>query len=376
MINQPMIPLFYPVRTSEMEQAALKAIRSGQIASGPVVDQFERAFGQYVGCQNVVTTSDMTSAIVIALRLAGVQTGHEVAAIAFSCLSTNSAIAMVGAQPVWVDVDPVSMSLCPNDLVRKLTSNTKAVLLYHVAGYPADVAAISKVCKERGIALIQDCNNALGARFDGQPVGAVGDFTVYSFYPNRQINGLEGGALVCPDEKTARHARRLRRFGIEYANFRDERGEISATSDVPEIGLSAPFSQLNASVAISQLDTLGERQSRTHDNAKILSSLLDRVDGIKLVEALPAATPAYWCFLIHSERRDKLLNALKCKGVACSVMHQRNDIYTGFNGRGNGLPGTSYVMDHLLALPCGWWLDETQIHQVAESVVLESASIC
>lgn len=365
---QATIPLFYPVRTPEMENAAIEVIRSGNIASGPKIAQFEHNFGGYIGRQNVVTTCDMTSAIVLALKLAGVRPGEEVATLAFSCLSTNSAIAMVGARPVWIDVEPVSMSMCSKDLLSKLTPNTKAVLLYHVSGYPADVAAIYEICKKQRIPLIEDCNNALGATIDGRPVGSVGDFAVYSFYPNRQINGFEGGALVCPDEMTAQHAKRLRRFGIDYETFRDERGEISAKSDVPEIGLSASFSQLNAAVAESQLSTLEKRQYKTRSNARQLSALLNGVAGVRLVEALPKAKPAYWCLLLHSDRRDQLLSALKSKGVACSVVHQRNDIYSGFNSQGKSMQGTSYAMDHLLALPCGWWLGDKHINQIAEFV--------
>lgn len=371
---QTTIPLFYPVRTAAMEQTALEVIRSGQIAAGPAVDQFERAFGQYVGRDHLVTTNDMTSALVLALRLAGVKPGEGVATIAFSCLSTNSAIAMAGAKAIWVDMNPATMSMCPDDLVRKLTPDTKAVLLYHVAGYPAQVAAIAAICRKRGIRLIEDCNNALGAKVHGQPVGHDGQFAVYSFYPNRQINGLEGGALACPDAESARHAKRLRRFGVDYTNFRDVRGEINACSDVPEIGLSASFSQLNAAVAYSQLPTLAERQSKVLDNAKHLSSLLNGVAGIRLVEAVPGATPAYWCLLLHADQRDQLLAVLKGQGISCSVLHHRNDSYSGFNSQSQDMPGTGYAMEHLLALPCGWWLDNDQINRIASAVVIECQS--
>ncbi|MDZ7892208.1 MAG: DegT/DnrJ/EryC1/StrS family aminotransferase [Rhodoferax sp.] len=362
------IPLFYPVRLPEMEDAALSVLQSGQIAAGPNVAQFENEFGLLVGSDHVVTTSDMTSALVLALRLAGVQPGDEVATLAFSCLSSNSAISISQARAVWVDLDPETMSMCPQDLARKLGSTVKAVALYHVAGYPANTDEIATICRARGIPLIEDCNNALGATLHGQPVGQAGDFAVYSFYPNRQINGLEGGALVCPDVQTAQHARKLRRFGIDFSTFRDARGEINPDSDVPELGISAVFSQLNATVAISQLPTLAARQQRTKQNAARLGELLEGTAGIRLVNTVPGGSPAYWGLLLYVERRDQVLAALKSNGIQCSVLHQPNDTYSGFHSLPVDMPGTGYVLDHLLALPCGWWLDDDQITHIVNAV--------
>lgn len=354
-----------------MERTALEVIRSGHIATGPAVHEFECEFGKYVGRDNVVTTNDMTSAIFLGLRLAEVGAGDHVATIAFSCLSTNSAIAMVGASPTWIDVDPVTMSMCPDDLAKKLTPRVKAVLLYHVAGYPARVKYIAEICRKNNIILIEDCNNALGAKIDGLPVGTIGDFAVYSFYPNRQINGFEGGALACPDENTAQRAKRLRRFGVDYATFRDARGEINEASDIPEIGISAALSQLNAAVAKCQLDTLGERESKTQENANRLSGLIENISGIKVVEVQTNATSAYWCLLVHSDRRDHLMSALKRDGIACSIMHQRNDIYTGFRSTAVDMSGTSYAMSNLLALPCGWWLDANDVERIFNRIKTE-----
>lgn len=371
MTSQAMIPLFYPVRTEDMEQTALQIVRSGQIASGPLINKFERAFGQYVKSDHVVTINDMTSALVLALRLTGVKSGDHVATISFSCLSTNSAIAIINAKALWIDIDPATMSMCPDDLIRKLTPSTKAVLLYHVAGYPAQTKVIAEICQARGIFLIEDCNNALGAEVDGQLVGQQGQFAVYSFYPNRQINGFEGAALICPNVETAEQAKRLRRFGVDYANFRDDRGEINPDADVPEIGLSAALNQLNAAVAHTQLLTVSERLFKTRQNAQHLVDLIRDIQGIEVVKPVFSGFPAYWCLLIHAEQRNKLLISLKAKGISCSILHHRNDSYSGFGNQNASLLGTEYIMNHLLALPCGWWLDGYQLDYIAKTIRAE-----
>jgi perosamine synthetase len=362
------IPLFYPVRLPEMEQAALNVLRSGQIAAGPLVDQFESAFGALVGREHVVCTNDMTSALVLSLRLAGVRPGDEVATLAFSCLSSNSAIAIAGAIPLWIDIDPATMTMSPDDLAAKLSPATKAVTLYHVAGYPGPVDKIAAICRERGIPLIEDCNAAIGATTGGQHAGCAGAFSVYSFYPNRQINALEGGALICPDAATAERARRLRRYGVDLASFRDHRGEINPASDVPEVGLSASFSQLHAAVAVAQLPTLARRLQQTQENVRNLRSLLADASGVRVLETIRGVESAYWVLLLDVPHRDALLAWLKGQGIQCSALHQRNDGYTGFGSIRGELTGTAHAMEHILAVPCGWWLEGRQIDQIASTI--------
>jgi perosamine synthetase len=363
-MGAPSIDLFHPVRLPEMEVAAAEVLRSGQIASGPKVAALERAFAALTGREHIVSTSDMTSAVMLALHLAGVRAGDEVATLAFSCLSSNSPVARLGAHPVWIDICPDTMSMSVDDLAAKLTSSVKAVMLYHVAGYPADTPRIVALCRVRGIPLIEDCNNATGATLDGRPVGVLGDWAVYSLYPNRQINGIDGGMLAAPNAGTAAQAMRLRRFGIDPLSFRDRRGEINPASDVGEIGWSATLGQMNAAVALSQLDSLAARGDRTRAAADRLADGLSASRHLRLVRPVTGAVPAYWGFLVLSERRDALLFHLKAHGVKASILHQRNDWYSGFGTRRADLPGTALVMDRLLALPCGWWLTDTQISEL------------
>ncbi|MDM8355008.1 DegT/DnrJ/EryC1/StrS family aminotransferase [Pandoraea communis] len=372
MTTQASIRLFQAILTPKMEQAALSVLRSGQIASGPKVPEFEGAFGELIGRSNVVCTSDMTSALVLALHLAGVGPGDEVVTLAFSCLASNSPIRVVGATAVWVDMDPMTASVNLDDFVRVLTSKTKAVTLYHVAGYPGPTKAIADICRERGIVLIEDCNNALGAQQDGRPVGAIGDYAVYSFYPNRQINALEGGALVCPDAASADRARALRRFGVDARTFRDSLGEINQASDVPEIGWSASFSQMNAAVGLANLPDVMIRAERTRANATYLAMACGDIPGIRAVTPLRDAQPVYWGLLLLAEHRDEVLVALKAAGVQASRMHYRNDGYSGFASQRRALPGTDIFMRDVIALPCGWWLDQAQL----DSLVATLRRIC
>jgi dTDP-4-amino-4,6-dideoxygalactose transaminase len=358
------IDLFHCVHLPEMESAALSVMRSGQIASGANITALERAFAFVAGREHIVSTNDLTSAVTLALHLAGVRAGDEVAAVAFSCLQSNSPIARLGARPVWVDLDLETMSMSAEDLSTKLRPSVKAVMVYHIAGYPADTESIAALCKDWGIPLIEDCNNALGAVLNGRPVGVTGDFSVYSLYPNRQINGIDGGMLAASNAETASRAARLRRFGIDSQSFRDARGEINSNSDVYEIGWSAALSNLNAAIALAQLDTLAERRARTQMIAARLTNELSSLNHLSAVRPVAGALPAFWGFFVKSEHRDALLAHLKAHRINPSILHRRNDWYSGFGAPRADLPNTELLMSQLLALPCGYWLSDAQVNEL------------
>ena len=363
------IPLFGVVKLPEMETAALEVLRSGRIANGDCVAKFEAGIGQIIGQPNVVSMVDMTSAIFLALYLAGVRVGDEVLTTSFACMSTNSAIAHCGAVPVWVDVKPHSVEIDLEDLISKISTKTKAVILYHVAGYPGPAEELAVLCKERGIALIEDCDNALFASRNAVPVGSHGDFAVYSFYPTRQINTTEGGALVCRSPDVAARARKLRRFGIDTVTFRNANGEINPSSDIPEIGWAFTMNNLCAALGCAQLPTAASRVAKTRENVEKLIQKIARFQGVQLVSVSSETQPAYWVLLLLVDNRDDVLEHMRLQGVMVSCVHQRNDVYTGFHaGALCKLPNTQYIQDHLLAIPCGWWLLDEDLCTIATAL--------
>lgn len=359
------IPLFGVVNTDEMEESVMQVMRSGQIASGSHVAAFEAGLGASLQAMDVVSMVDMTSAIYMALHLSGVKSGDEVLTTAFSCMATNAAIAQIGARPVWVDVAPRSVMIDLDDLDKKISPRTRALILYHVAGYPGPAAELAELCTERGIAFIEDCNNALFAETGGKMVGTHGDFGVFSFYPNRQINTSEGGALVCKDKADAARARRLRRFGIDATRFRDRNGEICERADIPEVGWSLTMNNLCASMGVAQLHGAPGRTMRARDNVDTLRELIGVQPGILYPMIDTATVPSYWVMLVFVESRDVVLAHMKQRGINVSKLHQRNDQYSGFHTGTSLLPNTTYLQDHVLAIPCGWWLTDDDLAAIA-----------
>ena len=249
--------------------------QSGNLASGPAVAELEERLGAYLGCSSVVALSDMTQALVLALQLAGVRAGDEVVTLAFNCMSSNAAIALARATPVWVDVDPSTMTVDLEDLASCVTARTKAVIIYHVAGHLTDLEDLRNLCDTKGLPLIEDANNALGAKWQDRCAGTFGDYAVFSFYANRQVNGIDGAALVCPNPDVAERARRLRRFGIDSYNFRTSDGEIDPKLDVPEIGFPASLANINAKLACLGFDDLDTRLEPSRQNTRCLSAAFE-----------------------------------------------------------------------------------------------------
>ncbi|MCG2841182.1 DegT/DnrJ/EryC1/StrS family aminotransferase [Sandaracinobacter sp. RS1-74] len=363
-----MYSLFGVYHDEALERVAVEVLRSGQIASGPYVERFRAAFAEMVGNPHTVTVNDMSNAMVIAMRLAGVTRDCEVITSPFSCLSTNAPLGLSGATIRWADIDPETGSLSVDSVERLINARTRAVVLYHVAGYPGPACELAHLCRERGIVLIEDCDNALGATLDGTQLGQFGDYAVYSFYPNRQINAIDGGALSVRTEDEFDRAMRLRKYGIDPLRFRDRLGEIDPEIDVPELGWAALLSNLSSAIGWVQMEGVPGRLAATRANAERLRGHLRGVPGLKLVEPIAGGDPAWWAVLARSENSEALLRQLKASGVNASRLHYRNDGYSGFRAIASEVPGVDRFMAEVVALPCGWWLAPEQIDRIADIV--------
>lgn len=364
-------PATVPLFDCRLPTTALGALElpfaRGQLAAGPAVSDLERAMEARFPGRHAVAVGDMTHALAMTLRLAGVGAGDEVLSLSFNCMSSNSAIAMAGASVAWVDVDPATASFDVADARRRITSRTRAVVVYHVSGYPADLTAIRQLCDDHGLPLIEDANNAFGASVGAQPVGMTGDFAVFSLYANRQINAIDGGIILCARGADAEHARRLRRFGIDTVRFRDGDGEIDPALDVSEIGMSSSIDNVRATLAIASMVDVDDRIARSRRNAV---ALCDATLDLSLTPIMPiaAAQPVYWTWLVRLAERDTVMRALKARGVLCSKLHYPNHHYTGFGTPPGDLPGTGTLQREMLAIPCGWWLDENEVSRLARTI--------
>ncbi|NRD74706.1 aminotransferase class V-fold PLP-dependent enzyme [Shewanella sp. VB17] len=360
------LSLFGVVSTTEMQDIACEVLESGRIASGKYVELFESKFANLIEQQYVISTNDMTNAIHLALRLSGVTQGDEVIATAFSCMASNSPIALCGATAVWVDFKPNSVEIDLELFELSISEKTKAAIVYHVAGYPTPIDEIESICKKHGVKLIEDCNNSLLSMVNGKYVGGFGDFSVFSFYPNRQINTTEGGMLICKNLKDYELGKKLRRFGIDSSSFRNSLGEINSQSDIPIASYSMNMNNLCAALGYSQIDDVKDNAIIAQNNAQLYNELFLDNPSVRIMSILEGAKAVFWVYLVQVDDRDKVIELMKEHEISVSSLHQRNDIYSCFSSSdNNSLDNIADLQKTILALPCGWWLSRKDIEYIA-----------
>lgn len=362
------IELFRPVNLPAMHKASEAVLNSGQIANGAFVNELEAAMAEKVGVAHAITTSDMTAAIHLILDAIGVGSGDNIACASFGCLSTTAALHRVKANPHWVDINPFNLKFELSQFERALQNGVKAVLAYHIAGYPIIDEMHVHLCREYNVVLIEDCNAAFGTFLDGRQIGYQADFSVFSFYPNRQVNGIEGGLIATNNDESADRIRHMRRFGVDPTRFRDDAGEIDVDYDFDVPGWTYTMSNLNAAIACAQLFSVFERQESVVRNAERLNHHLSAIEGIEPIPVGSNEVPSYWVLLARAERRDALLTYLNGNGVRASKLHHPNHTYSCFKSPTKELTGTEALGDCLLAIPCGWWLALPQVDEIIELV--------
>jgi dTDP-4-amino-4,6-dideoxygalactose transaminase len=313
----------------------------------------------------------MTSAIYAILKVAGVKSGDEVMCSSFNCLSSTAAISMIGAKPVWIDLSDTYPAMSLEDCKKKVTSKTKAILLYHIAGYPSYSKKFQSLCDKNNLILIDDINNAFGATYDGRLAGSNGDFSVTSFYPNRQISSIEGAVVTIKNKKYLNKIKRLKKYGIDSQTYRDEIGEINPQSDIEQLSFNSALSNVHAYLANESLADLEERLSRVRSNAMLYDNKLKKISAIQLFDINKIINPVYWTYLIKSDESIGLIKFLKKNNIHASKLHYLNHKYSGFGGSSelnSLLPNTHDFFNKIVCLPCGWWLGDDQIDRVAVTI--------
>jgi dTDP-4-amino-4,6-dideoxygalactose transaminase len=363
------IQLFKPHLPENCSGLVGAVLQSGQIAGGPNVAAFETRLRDYLDNRLVTTTGDISTSLTICLLQTGVRPDDDVLMSPLVCLSSSCPVKNLFANIRWCDVDPMTGNLDPADLARKLTPRTKAIVVYHWAGNPAELDAIHAFAREHGLAVIEDAGEALGAQYHGKKIGAAGsDYTIFSFYPNRHITTIEGGAISCEREEDFEKIRWLKRYGIHQPSFRSEDGEINPASDIPVAGFNSYMNQVAATLGLAQMDHLDRIVARHQSNGIWYDKNLSGIHGIRILSRPVESLSAYWVYTFLADDRDKLAILLRQHGISASKVHIRNDLYSGFGSASGGLPGVDYFSDHCLSIPSGWWVTDEDRIRIADLI--------
>jgi perosamine synthetase len=314
-----------------------------------------------------VAVNSGTSALHLALRLAGVGPGDEVVTTAQTMLATSQAILAVGALPVYADIQYATGNLDPASAAAAVTERTRAILAVDWAGYPCDWDELREVARRHGLATVDDAAHALGARYRDRPVGTVADHTCFSLQAVKHLTTGDGGLLCCLADADRRRARALRWFGIDReTRLPSILGE--AEFEVRELGYKYQMNDVAAAIGLGNLEELDTWTERRRQLARRYRDTLGSVAGLTLFERGADRVSAEWLFSVHVERRRDFCAALAGRGVEVSVVHSRIDRHPICGGLRPGLEALERFDRTHICLPLHSGLSDVQHAHVVASV--------
>jgi dTDP-4-amino-4,6-dideoxygalactose transaminase len=356
-------------------RAVLDCLESGWLTMGPRIQEFESALARYVGTPHAVTVSSGTAALHLALLAAGVGAGDEVIVPAFTFVASASAVRYAGAEPVLCDVSsPLRFNIDPADVARRITPRTRAVVAVHFCGYPAEVQALREVCDEHGLALIEDCAQAIGARVDdaGRQVGTVGELGAFSFFSKKQLCVGEGGMVTSADERLAGQVRLLRSHAMTSSTWDRHRGHDPAY-DVVDVGFNFRLDEPRAALGLSRLARLEESIDARRALVRAYRERLRDVPGLELpFDDGDVERASHFAFVVlvgERDARDRFRAALSEDGVQTTwypALHKFTE-YQRYAPAG-GLPVAAEVADRHCALPLSPTMSVEDVDLVVEAV--------
>jgi len=326
-----------------------KILYRGYVAQGEQVEHFERAFETFVGKGHSLSVNSGTSALHIALILAGVQPDDEVISTALTAEPTNVAIKMMGAKIRYADVDYTTGNISPKSIESNINKSTKAIMVVDYAGIPINVPAIQAISLKYKIPVIQDAAHALGAKFNGSKTGNHFQYTVFSFQAIKQLTTIDGGMLQIESKEEYERAKLIRWFGIDKKLSRLE-------NNIQFQGYKYHMNNVNATIGLVQLAEIYSILNSHIDNGKYYDHELQAIPGVELVDYYPGSEPAYWLYTLKVENREGFIRKLADNGIAASELHKRNDWHSYLNDFHTELPNLDKFYDKLVHLPCGWWI--------------------
>jgi dTDP-4-amino-4,6-dideoxygalactose transaminase len=374
-MNDWRVPLTDIAVPEQDVEAVLDCLSSGWLTMGPRTKAFEEALAGYVGTPHAATVSSGTAALHLACLAAGIGPGDEVIVPAFTFVASASAPRYVGAEPVLCDVRSAQdFNIDPDDVVRRITSRTRAVIAVHFCGYPAEILALRKICDEHGLILIEDCAQAIGAHVDGvgRQVGTVGELGCFSFFSKKQLCVGEGGMVTTADQDMDARVRLFRSHAMTSSTWDRHRGHDPAY-DVVDIGFNFRLDEPRAALGLSRLARLQESIVARRATVRAYRERLAGVAGVELAfdeQAVERASHfAFPVLLRDRQTRDRFREELKANGIQ-TTWYPALQSFTEYGRYAptDGLPRTTEVADRHCALPLSSTMSESEVDTVVDVV--------
>ncbi|WP_146901155.1 DegT/DnrJ/EryC1/StrS family aminotransferase [Cellulomonas aerilata] len=356
--------------------AVTEVIESGWVAQGPRVAAFEAAFARSQAAEHAVAVSSCTTALHLALVVAGVGPGDDVVVPSFSFVATTNAVAYVGARPVFADVDLVTGNVTAATVEAVLTPRTRAVVAVDQGGVPLDLDDLRALTDPRGIVVVEDAACGAGSTYRGRPVGAGADIAAWSFHPRKILTTGEGGMVTTSREAWAVRARRLREHAMSVSAADRHATVLAPAEEYLEVGFNYRMTDLQAAVGIVQLGRLPEVVARRRQLAEVYAKQLSDVPGLRAVADPPWGTgnfQSYWVEVTEGFplSRDGLLEHLAHADISARrgiMATHRQPAYRGGDHGSVPLPVTERLTDRTLILPLFHQMSESEQARVVDAL--------
>lgn len=370
-----MIPITKPYLTDEEARSAYDTVMSGWVAQGPRVEEFEMKFCEYTGSEFATAVSNCTTALHLSLIVAGIGSGDEVICPSLSYIASSNSIKYVNAIPVFADIDQDTCNMNPAGAEALITEKTKAILLVHQIGMPADINAFGKICKKHNLKLIEDAACALGSEYHGKKIGSDSELACFSFHPRKVITTGEGGMITTNSKEYNDRLKILRQHGMRVS-ARDRHNSSKVMSEShDEIGYNYRMTDIQASIGIRQLEKL---DWIVNERRKIASKY---IEGLKHVECISLPLEREGCFTNYQSfsiylkksspvSRDELMKKLFDAGISTrkGVMTSHRELPYIKEYEGISLPVSEDVCDNSILIPLYVPMTDDEINHIIRSL--------
>jgi len=358
------IPLSAPDVTEPEIEAIVATLRSPHLSLGPRLTEFEASFTTLTGVDHAIAVSSGTAGLHLALLALNIKPGDEVIVPSFTFIAAANAIRYVGATPIFVDIDPLTLNLSPSAVVAAITPCTRAILAVHTFGIPADMPALIPIAQRHNLFLIEDACEAIGATLNARPIGSFADIAVFAFYPNKQITTGEGGMIVTRDPNLAARMRALRNQG---------RSPTDNWFQHTELGYNYRLSEIACTLGISQMQRLPEILARREQIARLYNAhLSDEAALTRPLTEIANTTISWFVYVVRlteaftTTHRDQIIHDLTESNIGAGRYFAPIHLQPAYANipAAQPLPVTESIASRTIALPFFNRINESQIATV------------